>query len=174
LGVTALALALALAASAVACSEKPVPLSPGPGPGSGPHVPLSERWAEFDAASRWPTAAPPFVSRGHGVGHYRVDVRVSPEHLDAYRSLVAGQLAPDGITVVAFHRDVDSDADGPVYMMQKRTAGDWRFLVVDASGHLSSHVDLELCARCHLDAPADHLFGAPRPSSTPGEPPPAP
>jgi hypothetical protein len=40
--------------------------------------------------------------------------------------------------------------------------GDWEYLVLDAAGRIEQRGRLPLCARCHADAPHDHLFGTGR------------
>lgn len=40
--------------------------------------------------------------------------------------------------------------------------GDWEYLVIEASGRIEQRGRLPLCARCHADAPHDHLFGSGR------------
>jgi hypothetical protein len=42
------------------------------------------------------------------------------------------------------------------------TGGDWEYLVLDATGRIEQRGRLALCARCHADAPHDHLFGTGR------------
>jgi hypothetical protein len=54
------------------------------------------------------------------------------------------------------------------FAMVKRPAGydapggDWEYLVVDSAGRIEQRGRLPLCARCHADAPHDHLFGSGR------------
>jgi hypothetical protein len=40
--------------------------------------------------------------------------------------------------------------------------GDWEYLVVSPDGHVEEPSPLPLCARCHAEAPHDHLFGGVR------------
>jgi hypothetical protein len=53
---------------------------------------------------------------------------------------------------------------GPIMMMEKRPPGfdpahgDWRYVVVGASGDVVKDGVVDTCAGCHGDAPADHLF----------------
>jgi hypothetical protein len=37
--------------------------------------------------------------------------------------------------------------------------GDWEYVVLSASGQTEQRGALPLCARCHAEAPHDHLFG---------------
>ena len=41
-------------------------------------------------------------------------------------------------------------------------SGDWEYLVLDATGRIEQRGRLPACARCHVDAPRDHLFGTGR------------
>lgn len=119
-----------------------------------------QRWADLSAARAWPLAAPPFISRGHGGEHYLVEIRVTPAVLADYRTLVAGRRWPPGTAAAAFHRSRESGAPGSIYAMIKSADG-WSYLVVDQGGRIETGSGLQLCARCHADAPADSLFGAP-------------
>jgi hypothetical protein len=40
--------------------------------------------------------------------------------------------------------------------------GDWEYLVVAPDGFVEERGKLSLCARCHAEAPHDHLFGGGR------------
>jgi hypothetical protein len=130
------------------------------------------RWAGLEGARTWPLAAGPFASRGHGAGHYTVEVRVTPPAaVEIYRSHVAGQALPAGTAIAAFHRSRDGGAPGSVYVMTKGAAG-WAFLATDADGRLLTGEGMALCARCHAEAPGDSVFGAPTtPALAPAGPP---
>lgn len=125
--------------------------------------PAPPRWAEFEGARTWPLAAEPFASRGHGGGHYTVEVRVTPAALPAYRALVPGRTLPVGTEIAAFHRSVDGGAPGSTYVMQKRAEG-WAFFATDAAGRVLVGEGVRLCAGCHAEARADSLFGVPSPA----------
>jgi hypothetical protein len=111
-----------------------------------------------EAARGWPRAAVPFVSRGHGGGSFMIDIRISPESLEAARTLVLGRTVPIGTSAVAFHSHARSSARESIFAMSKRADGTWDFLVADPSGGVVSEGALPLCVRCHADAPADFLF----------------
>ena len=130
------------------------PLAPLPAAAPAP------RWDRLGAASQWPEAAAAFESRGHGVCRFSATVRVEPAALAAYRSIVSGAVFPDGTAIAVFHRD-PAGAAASVYAMEKR-AGAWTFTAANPDGTLLQG-DLGLCSRCHDEAPADHVFGAPRP-----------
>lgn len=139
--------------SCIACAPTEPPLPPIP------PAPAPSRWARLAEAQRWPEAAPEFPSRGHGAGRFLATVRVIPSALDAYRTIVTGTVFPDGSAIAVFHRE-PRGAAGSVFVMEKRGAA-WSFTAVDPWGTVLDG-DLGLCARCHDEAPADHVFGAPR------------
>jgi len=143
-----------------ACARQP------PRAEAAPSQPVA-RWAELDVARAWPSASAAFPSRGHGVGQYLIDVRVEPRYLGAYRNLSRGQTLPVGTTLAAFHRDRDTGAAASIYVMQKRSDAEWEFSVADDEGRLRPQQSVELCSRCHAEAPADDLFGVPRSPAAP-------
>jgi hypothetical protein len=40
--------------------------------------------------------------------------------------------------------------------------GDWEYMVLTPDGEIDARGRLPLCARCHAEAPHDHLFGGGR------------
>jgi hypothetical protein len=118
-------------------------------------------WDRFSEIRAWPALnEQPLASRGHGNGAYVLDVRVSPESRDAYLALLPGSTIAAGTIVAAFHRDPRRGGAGPVYVMEKGPSG-WAFRALDAEGRPSEH-GVDLCRRCHAEAPADSLFGLPK------------
>ena len=130
----------------------------------------NEHWADAVAARSWPLARDAFVSRGHGVRTFLAEVRVAPPNLEAYRRLAPGQLMPVGAVVAAFHRSRETGAPSSIYVMTKRAPDDWQFLVSEPDGTRDENWNLELCARCHAEAAADHLFGLPMSPDPPALP----
>jgi hypothetical protein len=67
---------------------------------------------------------------------------------------------------VEAHRVRGSAALSGYFVMTKRHAGfdpegdDWEYLVLDPSAAVVERGKLPLCARCHAEAPRDHLFGS--------------
>jgi len=76
-------------------------------------------------------------------------------------------LAP-GATVVERLFEPRGPEPAAYFVMVKRApgydpaGGDWEYLVLDASGRVEERGKLPLCARCHAEAPHDHLFGGSR------------
>lgn len=66
---------------------------------------------------------------------------------------------PDGAMLVeeAIERTVKGDRPAGLLVMEKR-AGAWRFVVVDAGGHVVTWSREEACIACHEDAPRDFVF----------------
>jgi hypothetical protein len=152
----------------VDCANPPVAKAPAPKPAPAPATPRAKPkpWDRFDEARGWPPVnATPFVSRGHGSGTYTISVHVSPDARDRYASLLPGTTIPEGSVIAAFHQDADSGRAGPVYVMERRADG-WSFRALDAEGRAVEQ-SLELCQRCHAEAPADSLFGTPKGRSKP-------
>jgi hypothetical protein len=122
-------------------------------------VPLGQfkRFGEIDAL--------PAVSKlrsGHPVGSLAGVVKVDAA-AGGYGQRGRGPF-PVGALVV---ESLGPDPDGPAnlfYVMEKREVGffplggDWQYSVVSASGALEAQGKLALCARCHAEAPRDHLF----------------
>ena len=121
----------------------------------------------------------PLPSRGHNPPYWTGVVRVSPQLEAVYRAPTPSSSAPRGAIAIEAHTTT-TGATGPVYAMTKRDpgfdprGGDWEDLVLDDDGNVESRGILPLCARCHGDAPYDHLFGprAEARKQEPGSPPP--
>jgi hypothetical protein len=114
-------------------------------------------WDAYASVREWPAAnAAPFISRGHEPGQ-AVDVKVNPEARVIYSALVAGSVLPEGSILAELSRS----GDGRGYAMRK-AGGSWSFFELDAAGGVISSGALALCSGCHLQAPADGVFGLPR------------
>jgi hypothetical protein len=81
-----------------------------------------------------------------------------------------GQM-PDGAVLVeeAIEKTVKGDRAAGLLVMEKHAEG-WRFVVVDAGGHVVEWTRVEACAACHRDAPRDFVFhldgAAPAPAAS--------
>ena len=75
---------------------------------------------------------------------------------------------PVGATLIEKQLERGMVAPSAYFAMVKRPAGydpkggDWEYLVFSPEGRLEGRGVLPLCARCHADAPYDHLFGGGR------------
>lgn len=157
----------------VACRRAPEGHPPSPVvPGSArAPSPPPVLWDRFEEAQSWPAAMAEWApSAGHGLGDWSVQVRAEPPVAALYSNLGGGSAFAPGSVLVAFHRTASGEP-GPIFAMTRRLVGGWSFLAIDPSGRLDPNADLELCARCHAEAPFDGLFGV-RPS--PGGPVPRP
>lgn len=121
------------------------------------------RWEPFQQVSSWPALGDPFVSRGHAGGRLTASVRVTPAARDAYQQLVRSTVLPAGTILAELLSDPATHRQVALYTMQKDDQGRWRFAVVTPAGIVDPDVLPRLCARCHAEAPADQLFGIPRP-----------
>ncbi len=115
-------------------------------------------WEGYAELLRLPiVTSAPFTSRGH-LPEQQVDVRVNELARASYAALVTDTVLPDG-SVLA---ELSHSASGNGYVMRK-SAGVWSYFELDAQGAVLASGALALCAGCHAQAPADHVFGSPRP-----------
>jgi hypothetical protein len=76
--------------------------------------------------------------------------------------------APAGTTLVERLFAPGSSVPVTYLVMVKQNAGfdppggDWEYLVVHPDGMIEDRGKLQLCVRCHAEAPQDHLFGGER------------
>jgi hypothetical protein len=76
--------------------------------------------------------------------------------------------APAGATLVERLFSPGDAQPATYFVMIKRApgydppGGDWEYLIVTPDGHVEDRGQLTLCARCHAEAPHDHLFGGGR------------
>ena len=108
------------------------------------------------------------VSKGHAADRWDVDVYVSPAAKDAFTA-PRGEL-PVGTQLVKEHFErfgaagAGDTPHGPIMMMEKKPRGfdpdhgDWRYVVLGASGDIVKDGPIESCKGCHDDAPHDHVF----------------
>jgi hypothetical protein len=70
----------------------------------------------------------------------------------------AGEWA-DGAMLVeeAIERTAKGDRAAGLLVMEKK-GGTWRFVVIDAGGHVVEWARDKVCASCHADAPRDFVF----------------
>lgn len=101
-----------------------------------------------------------FIAQGHAGGRFDAEVYVTPSAKDAVFSPVS-KIAP-GTALVMYESPRGKAENGPTLMMEKREPGfdpahgDWRYVVAD--GQSVQDGALSLCARCHDEAPHDHVF----------------
>ena len=106
-----------------------------------------------DFATRLARVGPDsFVSWGHAGGRYAATVYVTKTARDGV--VAATEVAP-GTEVVMTTVDRATHAPGPTLFMLKEPSSTWRF------GTLETPEGPALCARCHAEAPRDHLFALP-------------
>jgi hypothetical protein len=104
-----------------------------------------------------------FVSWGHAGGRYSATVYVTP----AAKSTLfqAGADVATGTEVVMTDVETAGHKPGPTFFMLKDApaagapSGEWRYGIVESPGAKAS--ELTLCARCHAEAPHDHVFALP-------------
>jgi hypothetical protein len=136
-------------------SAKPMPPPPLP-----PAVPADfrTRFAKLNQAR--------FPSQGHLVDRFWVDLYAN----DAGRAIYDGKTGEAAVGAMlvkdSFEHRVEGETQGPIFVMEKKEkgfdpgGGDWRWLVVTASGVVAGEGKLAQCAGCHDDAARDHVFRA--------------
>jgi hypothetical protein len=103
-------------------------------------------------------------SSGHNPPYWSGFVHVNSALWPVYPRLAPGVVVPEGSIAVEFHHDLNGDAQ-QIYAMEKRApgfdpaGGDWEYLVLQPGGSVETRGPLAFCARCHAEAPHDHLFG---------------
>jgi hypothetical protein len=117
-------------------------------------------WDVYPKALHWPVAnGEPFTSRGHQPEQL-IDVHVNDAARPGYLSLVTDTVFPDGAVLVEVSRILTANSRG---FAMRKAGGQWSYFELDPQGGLLQSGDLSLCAGCHAQAPADHVFGLPRP-----------
>ena len=82
-----------------------------------------------------------------------------------YPALGPSSRLPPGATLVERLFTPGAAAPLAYFVMVKRppgfdaAGGDWEYLVVSPAAEIEQRGALPLCARCHAEAPHDHLFG---------------
>jgi len=157
----------------LACSPSaPAPLAVPPGARPGASLPTAVTSAAPTPPAPWELSAElsrmhPATSRApseHLTGELDGEVFVN-EAAGAYPALGPRRELAPGATLVERHLERGSEKIAVYFAMVKRPAGydpdggDWEYLVVAADGQVEERGRLPLCARCHADAPHDHLFG---------------
>jgi len=143
--------------------------SSAPGPGGlpqGASVESGGIWELAGAISALRKATPRAVSQ-HLNGDLEAEV-LANEAAKAYPALGPARPLPPGSVLVDAHYRPGSSAPVVYFVMDKRPpgfdpdGGDWEYLIVEPSGAISQRGRLSLCARCHAEAPHDHVFGRTR------------
>lgn len=170
-----------LAATLAACAPAPSLLAVG---ATAEHAPRGESTrlpAPEGAASTEPPPPPwdltaqlrrlhpasPRTPSEHVTGHLDGEI-LADDGAAAYPALGPLRPIPTGATLVERLSLRDAPEVAAYFAMVKRApgydppGGDWEYLVLDAAGKIEQRGRLPLCARCHADAPHDHLFGTGR------------
>jgi hypothetical protein len=142
-------------------------------PPAGPAPRERGAWADAPAPS---ASAPPRPQERWDLAQLKalrpVGARARSEHLsgDFEAEVLAGAgyprgAQPPGALVAERLFDTGKAASALYFVMVKRPTGfdpagdDWEYLVVTEDGRVEERGKMPLCARCHAEAPHDHLFG---------------
>jgi hypothetical protein len=165
--------ALALGAALASCSAEPASRGRGAGADGWSDRPAPSASAPPRPEERWDLAEQlrplrPSAPRGrseHLGGTAEGEVLASPA--SGYPPRGPTGAAAAGATVV--ERLLDPAGAATAYFVMVKhppgfdpAGGDWEYLVVAPDGRVEDRGKLALCARCHAEAPHDHLFGGGR------------
>jgi len=103
----------------------------------------------------------PFVSLGHPPGTELATIHVNPDVRETYRTLQPGTTLPVGTVVAELQQDPATGKAGLGYVMTKLGKDRWDFMLLGADGRILEQGEVPPCVRCHAEAVADSLFGAP-------------
>jgi hypothetical protein len=123
------------------------------------------RWARADDVATLTQVGGRAPSQ-HGDGAWERTVWVN-EAAAGYRTAAGGATMPAGALLLQRHHAVGQAHTTTIYLMEKLAGGaspgtgDWRYLVLDAELRVAASEQLQICARCHLEAPHGSLFGPP-------------
>ncbi len=121
------------------------------------------RWEHADRLATFRKAAPRARSQHLG-GEHDAEVLANEEAaayptLGPLRSLGVGSVLVEAL----YAPDKPEVAMYFAIVKQPLPAGSsWEYLIVSSAGQVEQRGALPLCARCHAEAPYDHVFGRPR------------
>jgi hypothetical protein len=134
--------------------------------------PPPESWSGFASLPTLRVAGE--VRSAHPAGDFMATIQVN-EAAGTYGTKSRPPLAPGATVVAALRTAVGTDVS-TYYVMERRApgyfpeGGDWAYFVVDPTGKVEAGGKLKLCARCHAEAPREHLFESLRAATAPDSP----
>jgi hypothetical protein len=157
-----------LAAGLAACAAGPRPHDPATDAGWSDRPPAApvERW---DLAGQL-RALHPAAKRArseHLGGDLEGEVLANTA-AGAYPPRGPASKLPPGATLVERLSEPGSNTPMVYFVMVKQPpgydppGGDWEYLTVVPDGRIEKRGKMPLCARCHAEAPHEHLFGGGR------------
>lgn len=158
-GAALVLMGLALGACSGSTRERSVVEASTSGP-TTTEEPVPRRLARFDEVETFATVSR--LRTSHPVGDYAATIRVDP--LAASYGKSAREPMPVGAMIV---EAMAGDPEAPpqlYYVMERREpgyfpeGGDWEYAVLGPDGTTTAAGKLALCARCHGEAPREHLF----------------
>lgn len=170
--------ALAQAAALLAgCSPpEPLPLNPGRsqrlagGPTTAPTASAAPamKWERWEEMSRWRVAVPRAPSQ-HLAADREAETLVNDAAL-AYPNIGPTQSVEPGAILMQRIFSPGGEIPELFFAMVRRAApssGDtsaasWDYVVITRDGLVAERGDVEVCARCHAEAPHNGLFGQAR------------
>ncbi len=119
-------------------------------------------WEHIEALKSFRKTGARFRSQ-HLQGAHDAEVLVN-ESAGAYPALGPSRQPPAGAMFVEALYVPNQTEVAMYFVMLKRassTGSEWEYAVVSSAGMIEHRGALALCARCHAEAPYDHLFGRP-------------
>lgn len=123
------------------------------------------RWVDADQLPKLKTLGGRTRSEHLG-GHFERTVSINFE-AESYTISASSLPMPVGALIAQHHHRRGHKESRNTFIMIKKSAGyapkqhNWQFLVLDSKQRLLAEGKLPRCARCHLEAPHDGLFGPP-------------
>ncbi len=122
--------------------------------------PPPETWDGFASIPSLEVAGE--VRSAHPSGDFVATIQVN-QAAAGYGTKSREPMAPGAVVVASLRANVGAEV-ASYYVMERRApgyfpeGGDWAYFVIDRAGKLEAGGKLKLCARCHAEAPREHLF----------------
>lgn len=160
---------LALAVSSVGCRRPERQTTPTARAERDPEARPRKTWDGFAKLGELQIVGE--VHTAHPAGDFVGAIRVNGA-AGSYGQKGRGAL-PEGALIVEALAAEPGAPPVLYYAMERRSAGyfpdggDWAYWVIGKEGEIQAEGKLKLCARCHAEAPRDHLFETFRHPATP-------
>lgn len=122
--------------------------------------PPPETWTGFASIPTFKVAGE--VRSAHPSGDFTATIHVN-DAAKAYGDKSREPMGPGAVVVASLRAEQGADVTS-YYVMERKApgyfpeGGDWAYFVVDPAGKVEAGGKLKLCARCHAEAPREHLF----------------
>jgi hypothetical protein len=143
----------------MACAAKP-PSKDGRRPRPPDPEPPAKHWDAFASLDRLKVVGE--TRSEHPAGDYVASIRVNGA-AGGYGTKGRERLPEGALVVEALAPESNTPPTVYYAMLRMGTGyfpdgGDWAYFVVGSDGRIQAEGRLKLCARCHAEAPREHLF----------------